>query len=138
MTPLQFAQRLARQFEATSLPKPVHAQLGELQVPCEGTYVTALTQSYYDPGGGCGLMELTDLVIIAARDCSNVANDDGTTDWAKQDAVSAASDSDAAILREIVEAERAEAVYRTSTPTTAYLITGGLSMVTVLAQLPVP
>jgi hypothetical protein len=138
VTPLRFAQSVATLLGGRGLPQPVHAQLGNIEVPCEGTYVTVLTSTYQDLGGNCGLIQMADLVIIAARDCSFTANEDGTTNWEQQDAVSAALDRDTNTILAWAEGARAEAVLRTSTPSASFQNTGGLALVTVLAQLPVP
>jgi hypothetical protein len=138
VTPLTFARSVATTLAARGLPNPAHGQLGPMVVPCEGTYVTVMTQTYQDLGGNCGLIQMADLIIVAARDCSFVANEDGTTNWEAQDAVSANLDADTQKILAWAEAARADAVIRTSTPSASFQNDGAIAQVTVLAQLPVP
>ena len=140
MTPLRFAQSLATDLGYLGVPQPVHAQLGELIVPCAGTYVTILTQSevQLDPNGVCGAIMLADVVVVIARDCAHVALDDGTTNWPVQDAVSAMLDADGDLLWEQAEKWRTLAWYRQGTQSITYTVLGALAMTTLTVSLPIP
>ena len=138
MTPLGFTQSVATALAARGLPTPAKGLLGPLQVPCAGTYVTALNVTYQDLGGNCGLIQMVDLIIIAARDCAFTANEDGTTNWTAQDAVSTALNADTQTVLDWVEAARADAVIRGAAPTASFQSDGAIAQVTVQVQLPVP
>lgn len=142
MTPLAFVESLVDEVVATYplLPAPPqHAQLGDLVVDCAGVYGTILNLTEFVIGGpACGAATLADVTIIAARDCAHVANDDGTTNWDAQDAVSAQMDLDADMLWEWAEKQRADAFVPTTPPAITFLIGGGVAMTTLLVQLPVP
>jgi len=150
MTPLGFAQALAVDLAPPfptggPLPDPFHAQLGDIIIDCPGTTVTIQTTTNVDPTGGggtgnCDMIEMASVIIIAARDCSFVANEDGTTDWSKQDTVSAQQDRDAEALREQCEKWRADAWYLPlGVPVTlTYANTGALAWVQMTLQLPIP
>lgn len=141
MTPLAFTQTLVAELVAgyPLLPAPpAHAQLGDLVVDCAGVYATVLNLTEFSLGANCGYITLADITVIAARDCANVANDDGTTNWATQDGVSAAMDLDSQALWEQAEKWRADAFAPTPAPTISFLITGGVAMTTLGVQLPVP
>jgi hypothetical protein len=122
------------------VPTPVHAQLGELVVPCAGTYVSILTQSEVplDPDAKCGAILMADIVAVIARECANVANDDGTTNWVAQDAVSVMLDVDGDLLWDWAEKQRAVAWYRQGTPAIVYTVQGAIAMTTLTVPLPVP
>lgn len=157
MTPLEFAEALAVDLStfaallpmpipAGPLPAPFHAQLGDIVVDCPGTTVTIQTVTDVDPTGGggnrshCDTIEMANVIIIAARDCSFVANEDGTTDWDKQDLVSTQQDNDANALREHAEKWRADAWYLPiGVPVTlTFTNTGNLAWVQITLQLPIP
>ncbi len=138
MTPLTFAQDLAADLATRGAPQPAHGQLGEVVLDCAGTIVSILTQSEYDLGNNCGAIDLVDVVASITRDCSFVANQDGTTDWAKQDQVSAALDLDATLLWDWGEKLRATAWLRTGTPTVLFTQMGGVASATLNIQLPLP
>lgn len=147
MSALDLAVALATDLATVAtLPAPFHAQLGDLVVDCAGTYVTVTNLTEVDPFGGlavgtCEPIPMGTAVVVCARDCSFVANEkDGTTDWAKQDAVSLASDGDALVLWEHDDKWRADAWYLApgAASTLTFTNTGGLAMVTLTTQLPVP
>lgn len=141
MTPLEFARQLVKELDELAVPDPLHAQLGDVIVDCEGTIVsiTNKTEQVLTEGAPqCGVIELADIVVVAARECSNVANDDGTTDWAKMDAVSASLDHDGAILEDWADGKMAEAFFRLGRPVITYTIQGGIAFVTLTMTLPIP
>ena len=141
MTPLAYAQDLVADLVRLypSLPAPPsHAQLGDLVVDCAGVYATVLTVTEFDLGGNCGFITLADISVVAARDCANVSNDDGSTNWAVQDVVSAQMDADADVLWEWAEKQRADAFAPTTPPSITFMITGGVALSTLGVQLPVP
>lgn len=138
MTPLEFTRDLAADLTTRGAPPESHAQLGEIIVPCAGTYVSIVNQVQVDLGNNCAPIELVDVVAVLARDCANVSNDDGTTNWTAQDQVSAGLDADGAMLWDWGEKLLAAAWYRTGTPTLTYTILGGIAMVTLGIQLPLP
>jgi len=146
MTPLGYAVSLAADLAPLPLPDDVHAQLGEVVIDCPGTYVTVLIVTEIDPStggppqGNCNVIQLATVSIAAARDCSFVANEeDGTTDWTKQNTVSAQMDVDASILWDQADKWRADAFYIAPTPVaTNFTQTGGLAIVVMALQLPVP
>jgi hypothetical protein len=45
VTPLGFVHALVDDLSTLLLPEPVHGQLGEIIVPCAGTYVSILNQT---------------------------------------------------------------------------------------------
>ena len=110
MTPLRFAQALAADLSTLPVPTPIHAQLGDVVVPCAGTYVSILNQTEVDLGNNCDKIQMAEVVVVAARDCANVSYDDGTTNWDAQNAVSAQMDFDADLLLEQAEKWRADGV----------------------------
>lgn len=120
------------------LPQPTTAQVGEIVIPCAGTYVTILNQTEIDQGRNCDAIPVGDTVITAAFDCANVANDDGSTNWEAQDVVSAQLDLAGDYLWSYVAELRADVVYRGNPPLLSYLQLGGLAMATITAQLPIP
>ena len=67
-----------------------------------------------------------------------MSNDDGSTNWAVQDVVSAQMDVDADALWEWAEKQRADAFAPTTPPSITFMITGGVAMSTLGVQLPVP
>lgn len=142
MTPLAFTQDLivdlARSYP--QLPSPTHAQLGDLVVDCAGLYGTVLNLTEFAVGGGinCGFITLADITVVSARDCANVSNDDGTTNWTVQNVVSVAMDADSTVLWEWAEKARVDSFAPTTPPSVTFLITGGVSMVMLNVQLPVP
>jgi hypothetical protein len=142
MTPLSFAQNciadLARTYPLLPAP-PSHAQMGDLVVDCAGLYATVLNRTQYEIGGPrCGFITLADITVVAARDCANVSKDDGTTDWAAQDAVSAQMDLDGDMLWEWAEKQQADAFAPVTPPSITWMITGGVALTTLMVQLPVP
>jgi len=141
MTPLAFARALVEDLVRSHplLPAPpAHAQVGDLVVDCPGVYATITNITEYDLGGNCGFITMADITVIAARDCAFVANEDGTTDWAKQDTVSAQMDLDEELLWEWGQKHRAEAFAPTTPPSVTFMNTAGLGLTTLLLQLPVP
>ena len=143
MTPLAYAQdlvdELARTYPLLPAP-PKHAQLGDLVIDCAGLYATVLTLTESEVGAkNCGYITLADITVVAARDCAHVSNDDGTTNWAAQDAVSAQMDLDGDMLWEWAEKQRASAFFAPpNPPSITYMITGGVALTTLGVQLPVP
>ena len=141
VTPLAFAEELVtdliRMYPSLPAP-PTHAQLGDLVVDCAGVYATVLNLTEYDLGSNCGSILLADITIIAARDCANVSNDDGTTDWAKQDVVSTNMDADSEAMWEWAQKQRADAFSPTTPPSVTYMITGAVALTSLAVQLPVP
>lgn len=142
MTPLAFAEDLVDDltFQYPLLPAPpAHAQLGDLVIDCAGVYATVLTLSDFEIGGrNCGTITLADLTIVAARDCANVSNDDGTTNWVVQDQVSAQMDLDSQAMWEWAQKQRVDSFAPTTPPSITFLITGAVAMTTLGVQLPVP
>jgi hypothetical protein len=138
VTPLQFTRSIAKPLEDSMLPQPTSAQVGEIIIPCAGTYVTILNQTEIDQGRNCDAIPVGDVVITSAFDCANVANDDGTTNWDAQDVVSAQLDLAGDYLWGYIADIRADVVYRSNPPVLSYLQTGGLAMATITAQLPIP
>lgn len=138
MTPLQFCRTIVAELATLSTPEPRHALMGDVVVPCAGTYVAGLTQNEVDMGDNCAPIDTLDVVVIIARDCANVALVDGTTNWEAQDAVSAQMDLDGQLLWDWAEKARADAWYRTGVPTISYVILGAISMVTLSITLPIP
>jgi len=148
VTPLQFAQALAADLATLPLPAPAHGQLGEIVVPCAGTYVSVVTTSRVDPTtgaslggfGNCDRIEMAVVSVVAARDCADVANQDGSTNWVQQDVVSTSMDVDGQILWDWSDKMLADAWYtQPGVPTTVtYQILGALQMVVLGVQLPVP
>lgn len=67
-----------------SLPERRYAQLGEPVVACAAVQValTGLEQAgpEYQPQAGCVTAQVGTFVVIIARDCAVVFNDDGTDD----------------------------------------------------------
>jgi hypothetical protein len=141
MTPLAYAQNLVadlvRSYPLLPAP-PAHAQLGDLVVDCAGVYATVLTVTEYEIAPNCGSITMADITVVAARDCANVSNDDGTTNWAAQDTVSAQMDADADVLWEWAGKQRADAFAPTNPPSITFMITGGVALTTLGVQLPVP
>lgn len=145
MSALDLAVDVATDLAALPLPEPVHAQLGDLVIDCAGTYVTVTTITEIDPTGGsgagnCDMIVMGNVTVIVARDCSFVANDNGTTDWDKQNKVSVQLDADTAVLWDQTEKWRADAWYLAPglPPTMTMAISGGLATVTLTLLLPVP
>lgn len=142
MTPLAFARDLVDNLVATYplLPAPPqHAQLGDLVIDCAGVYATILNLTEFAVGGrNCGYVTIADISVVATRDCANVSNEDGTTNWAAQDVVSAQMDLDADMLWEWAEKQRADAFAPTTPPSITFMITGGVALTTLGVQLPVP
>lgn len=143
MTPLAFTQTLVDDLVASYplLPAPpAHAQLGDLVVDCAGVYATILNLTEFAIAGSqhCGYVTLADLSVVAAHDCANVANEDGTTNWQQQDIVSAQMDVDGDMLWEWAEKQRADSYVLTTPPSITYIITGAVAMTTLGLQLPVP
>jgi hypothetical protein len=148
VTPLAFAEKVAEDLSALPLPAAFHGQLGDIVVPCAGTYVTVTGLVDIDPTGAgigalstgnCGTITMADLQIIAARDCANVALDDGATNWTVMDGVSASLDADGDTLWNWADSERDLAWYKTpGGPSISYVIEGALSRVTLTVQLPLP
>jgi hypothetical protein len=138
VTPLEYTRWIAKRLEASSLPREVNAQVGEIIIPCPGTYVTLLGQTEIDMGRHCDAIPVGDIVITAAFDCAFTANDDGTTNWDQQDLVSAQLDLAGDYLWRWVEDARADVVYRGTSPVLSFLQLGGLAMATISAQLPIP
>jgi len=144
VTPLNFAQDLAADLSHLPLPPEFHGQLGEIVVPCAGTYVSALTTAEVNPHGDlgtaahCDRIQMADISVVVARECANVANDDGTTNWEAQDAVSASMDADGEMLRDWAEKIRADAWYVQGVVTVTYTITGAMQMVILSFTTPVP
>lgn len=141
MTPLEFAQALAADLEASyssNLPAPYTAQLGDLVIDCPGTFVTLLSLTEQDLGNNCGAVPMADVVVAAARDCAHVANEDGTTDHAKMAEVSQAMDHDAEILQEWGDKQWIDSWFRLGRPSITFIVQGGLSTVTMNVSLPIP
>jgi hypothetical protein len=138
VSPLHFARDIALDLANHGLPEPIHAQVGDIIVPCAGTYVSVLNTILVDLGNNCDAIEMAEVAVIAARDCANTANDDGTTNWAAQDAVSAAMDHDADVLWEWAMVARGEAVLRTGTPAITFSIQGAIAMTMMTVTLPIP
>jgi len=140
MTPLEFVQKLAEELDALALPDPVHAQMGDVVVDCQGTTISVLnvTEQEVPFGGNCDVIQFADIVVIAARECSDVSNDDGTTDWDAQDAVSAAMDADGQILLDWADDKMSDAFFRLGRPALTFTIQGGIAFVTLTMNLPVP
>jgi hypothetical protein len=138
MTPLEFTRQIAKELETSLLPKPINAQVGEVIIPCPGTIVSILIVSEIDLGGNCGSIPVGDVVISAAYDCSFTANDDGTTNWPKQDEVSALLDTAGDFLLAWADEARADAVYRGGMPSVTFLQIGGLAIATLSVSLPIP
>jgi hypothetical protein len=138
VTPLGFVHALVDDLSTLLLPEPVHGQLGEIIVPCAGTYVSILNQTEVELGANCDTVLLADVAVVAARDCANVSNDDGTTNWDAQDAVSLLLDRDGTVLWEWAEKQRADAWYRQGTPTITYMTLGAIAMTTLGVLLPIP
>lgn len=143
MTPLAFAQDLVADLIRSYplLPKPAHAQLGDLVVDCAGVYATILNLTEFALSAGtqnCGFVTLADLAVVVAHDCANVSNDNGTTNWEAQDPISAAMDADSMALWDWSEKQRADAFVPTTPPTITFMITGGVASTTLSVQLPVP
>lgn len=142
MTPLQFTQSLVDDLVAVYgfLPAPpAHAQLGDLVVDCAGVYATVLNLTEFPIGDfNCGAVTLADITVVAARDCANVSNEDGTTNWVTQDRLSAQMDLDSDILWDWAEKQRADAFAPTTPQTITFMITGGVAMTSLAVQLPVP
>jgi len=141
MTPLGFVQDLVADLARSyPMPTPTHAQLGDVVVDCAGLFATVLNLSEYAIAAtaNCGFVTLADISVTASRDCANVANEDGTTNWARQDAVSAQMDADADALWEWAEKQRVAAFTPTTPPSITFLITGGVATTTLGVQLPVP
>ena len=144
MTPLAFAQELVadliRSYPLLPAP-PAHAQIGDLVVDCAGVYATVLNLTEFPLNAGtqnCGAVTLADISVVAAHDCANVSNDDGTTNWAAQDVISAAMSADADMLWEWAAKQRADAFVPTTPPSITFMITGGVAATTLGVQLPVP
>lgn len=141
MTPLEFAEQLAKELDALSLPDPVYAQLGDIIVDCQGTTVSVMNLAEQDlvPGApDCGVVEFADIIVIAARECANVANEDGTTNHEAMASVSATMDADGAILLDWADIKMQEALMTLGRPTLTYSIQGGIAFVTLSITLPVP
>ena len=143
MTPLEFAKVLAKELDALLLPDPVHAQLGDIVVDCQGTTISVMNVSEQNAsitsaGGICDVVEMADIIAIAARECADVSNDDGTTDHDAMDAVSATMDADGTILLDWADQKLAEAFFRLGRPTLIFTIQGAIAFVTLSVTLPIP
>lgn len=142
MTPLQFAQSLAADLATLPLPPEFHGQLGEIQVPCAGTYVSVLNTSEVDPTSGgtghCDKIQMGDVSVVVARECAVTMNQDGTTNWVEQDKVSQSMDVDGQVLRDWADKIRAGAWYVQGIVTVTYTISGLLQMVIVGFTTPIP
>lgn len=101
-------------------------------------YSTVLNVSEFSLGGNCGFITMADITFVAARDCANVSNDDGTTNWTAQNTVSVQMDADADVMWEWAEKQRADAFAPTTPPSITFVIGGGVAMTTMSVQLPVP
>jgi hypothetical protein len=142
MSPLSFVQELVDDLIRTypTLPAPpAHAQLSDLVIDCAGVFATILTLTEYELGGkNCGSVLMADITVVASRDCAHVSNDDGTTNWEKQDVVSAQMNMDSDLMWEWAEKQRVEAFAPTTPPSITYMNTGGVALTTLVLQLPVP
>ena len=154
MTPLEFAQALADDLKSLtppyvspgpippgSLPLPVYAQLGDIIVDCEGTTVSIMNKTEQEMvagGSECGIIEMADIIVIAARECADVANDDGTTDHDAMATVAAGMDADGVVLEDWADKLMAESWWRLGRPTITYTIQGAIAFVTLAITLPIP
>lgn len=143
MSPLEFAEALVVDLRAQypSAPPPDLAQLGDLVVDCQGTFVTILSTSEQDIAGtasNCDPVEMCDVVAAIARDCANVAREDGTTDHVLMTQVSEQMDLDAVALRDWADKLYAASWFRLGHPTLTFIIQGGIATVTMNVTLPLP
>lgn len=142
MTPLQFADQLRDDLTTIAVPQPVYAQLGDIVVDCAATTVSVMSVTEQEVTGGlggqCDVVEIGEVLVIAARECADVANDDGTTDHVAMDAVSAAMDADGALLLEWADKQMSESWFRLGRPALSYTITGAIAFVTLAVSLPIP
>lgn len=140
MTPIEFANTLAADLATLPLPQPVYAQMGDIIVDCAGTTVSVMitTEQEMVAGGMCDVIEMADLIVIAARECADVSNDDGTTDHVAMDAVSAAMSADSVVLKDWADKMMALSWWRLGRPSITYMIQGGIAFATLSVTLPIP
>lgn len=140
MTPYEFAQALAADSRLAALPHPVLPQLGDVVVDCEGTWVsvTSVNSETVAGSAACGIIEMADVTLVSAFECSITADDDGLTDPTKLAEVSAKMDVIGTALRDFAEEIVAAGFVEGNVNGTQYVNTGGLGIVTVTLTTPVP
>jgi hypothetical protein len=145
VTPYEFAQDIRDDLQPpiwTNLPQPVLPQVGDIIVDCEGTWVSVINvdeQDVFELGPGCEQMvEMADIQIIAAIECSMTGDDDGLTDPVLLADVSTRLDAVGVTLtkfaRDLVKSGVAEDTFNGI----QYQNTGNLGIVTVTLSAPVP
>jgi hypothetical protein len=83
MTPYEFAQDLRDDLDTLTVPKQVLAQVGDIIIDCQGTWVTVANTTRQDliPGSPhCGQIDMGDIQIAAAFECSLTSDETGITD----------------------------------------------------------
>lgn len=142
MTPLEFAEALKNELATlSSLPTPATAQLGNIVIPCAGTYVSVASTSQANIlDVHCEQsVELADVQVAVAFDCAVTFDDDGVTD---QSALSRASkqmdDAGVALTSWAVSHVKDGQWGNAQFNGTSFAIDGGLAVVTIGLTLPVP
>ncbi len=119
------------------LPKTQYAQIGNNTIACAGVYVTALgtdrqtleNSTAVNFGSElqlqvCGVVQLATYNIVIARDCANIANQDGTDDPVRVAALSDELDLDGELLWNFAEQYEA---WNTKTYSMRWEIEGNLA-----------
>ena len=146
MTPYEFAEALAADLATLPLPKfesgsKVLAQVGDIIVDCEGTWVTinnVSEQLVDDRNRHCGSAEVADIQIASAFACAFTADDTGITDPDKLAEVSKQQSRISTILTEFAKAIAANSFPEGTLQGIQYGNTGGLAIVTVSFTASVP
>ena len=139
MTPLEYGQELLDDLKARVLSAPAnsYAQLGPPIIDCESIIVAA-TGADGQPLSGvpnCDIAQIGTYSVSIARDCSDVANEDGTTDVTALNKVSEQQDTDAKSLWEWAEGLD---FFITKSFSVGWVITGGLAITTLTLTIGVP
>ena len=138
-TPLEFGKALLDDLTAVVVPLPGerYATLGNVVVSCESLIVssTGVDGQQLSDVPQCDVVQIGGYVISLARECSNVANDDGTTNVAVAETVSVKMDKDAETLWNWAQGLE---VYITKDYSVAWVITGGLAITTLSLTVGIP
>lgn len=146
MTPYEFAQALAADLDTLPLPKfesggKTLAQVGDVIVDCEGTWVTINNVSERlidDRNRSCGSAEVADIQIASAFACAFTADDTGITDPVQLAKVSAEQSRISTVLTEYAKAIAAQSFPEGTFQGIQYGNTGGIAIVTVSFTASVP
>jgi hypothetical protein len=142
MTPYEFALDIADRIKPLGVPTPVMAQLGGIIIDCQGSWVTITNvseQELVEGTASCGVVEMADIEIVAAFECSITSDDEGLTDPAKLAAVAAEQDVVGVALVDFVRDEIKKSFVDAQFGGIQFANnTGGLATVIVSATLPIP